>query len=415
MPRPLWEHARTDAVRQPWRGRPRALLARTRRLGAVLAIFLLSRLAFYLVALFGNDHGEQVNQALTLRIHWRWDALHYYGIAVRGYGAADESAAFFPLLPLLIRGAAMVLGGMRWPLPTPIERADESVLLAGVLLANGAALLAFCLLYELVLADTGDDATAQRAVLYTASFPLAFFYAVPYTEGLFLATSVGAFLAARRSQWIRAGVWAALASITRPVGVLLLPALLLEVLLAWRHGSRAASGWLRAALGLLLAPAGLLLFLLYLWQRVGDPIAFVHVARSEFGHASIFPPALVWRGLTLSAQSIWSDPGSLQRNHLIVFNTFVMLLVLVVLFASFRRWRPAYVLYGLLLCTVVLSTVPDGDTLRSVGRYLMVFFPVYTTVAHWGRRPLVHLAILLFWLPLLGLFTAFFLRGYFVA
>ena len=117
MPGSPWEHALTGAVRRPWHERSRALVARTRRLWTVLAIFLISRLAFYLVALFGNDHGKQVNQALTLRIHWRWDALHYYGIAVRGYGAADESAAFFPLLPLLIRAAAMVLGGLRWPSP----------------------------------------------------------------------------------------------------------------------------------------------------------------------------------------------------------------------------------------------------------------------------------------------------------
>ena len=384
-------------------------------LGAALAIFLVSRLGFYLVALFANDHSDQVNRALTLIVHWRWDALHYYGIAVRGYEPTGPSGAFFPLLPLLIRAAATLLGGLSVPAAVPIETAQRAVLLGGVLVAHGAALLAFCLLYQLVCEETGDEATAQRAVLYAAIFPLAFLYAVPYTEGLFLATSVGAFLAARRKHWISAGVWTALATATRPVGILLLPALALEVVLAWRRGELGGKAWPRAALGLFLAPCGLLLFMLHLWQRIGDPLAFVHAARSYFRHENVFPPVLVWRGITSTYYSIWNASRSRQLNHLVVFNTFATVGMLGVLGASARQWRPAYVLYGVLLCAMILSSVPDGDTLRSVGRYIMVFFPIYITLARWGQRPVVHLALLLLWLPLWGLFTAFFLRGYFVA
>ncbi len=84
--------------------------------------------------------------------------------------------------------------------------------------------------------------------------------------------------------------------------------------------------------------------------------------------------------------------------------------------ASWRHWRPAYVLYGLLLFGVSLSSPLSGDwTMQSQGRYAMVFFPVYITLARWGHRSSVHHAILLLWLPLFGLLTALYLHWHFVA
>lgn len=103
---------------------------------------------------------------------------------------------------------------------------------AGVIVSHVATLVAFWLLFELVREETGDRVIAQRAVLYAAIFPLAFYYAVPYAEPLFLATSLGAFLSARRGQWLRAALWAAAASATRPFGIVLVPVLLFVQLLA---------------------------------------------------------------------------------------------------------------------------------------------------------------------------------------
>lgn len=390
--------------------------ARLRGMAPVLLIFLVSRLAFYLVALFGHERSATEAHPLGLIVHWRWDAaLHYYDIAVGGY-QSDESPAFFPLMPFLIRATATILNGLRPPSSLPIDRAEYTTLLAGILVAHGAALLAFWLLFRLVREETADEATAERAVLYAAIFPLAFFYAVPYTEALFLAASIGAFLAARRGSWVRAGLWAAAASATRLVGILLLPTLALEIFLVWRQGKLPSAAWPRAALGLLLAPMGLLLFMLHLWQRVGDPFAFIH-AQSFFKHASMFPLQTLWHGIARSGGQLWgifssSPPTS---DPLVVLNTAVVLGFLAVLAASVRRWRPAYVFYGVLVFAVILSTVPDGDIMRSTSRYAMVFFPVYITLARWGQRPLVHQAILILWLPLFGLFTVLYVWGLFVA
>ncbi len=53
--------------------------------------------------------------------------------------------------------------------------------------------------------------------------------------------------------------------------------------------------------------------------------------------------------------------------------------------------------------------------MHSLGRSVMVLFPVYITLAQWGKRPIVHHAILVLWLPLFGLLTALYVCWYFVA
>ena len=402
-------------------------------LRTVLVIFLLSRLAFYVAAFAGRGlvpevRGDpvqvDVNGPLSVALHWRWDAIHYYSIAVGDYNfyyqhpmlgnRPDVLYAFFPLLPLLTRITATVLGGLRLPAPLPITEGETAPLLAGVLVVHAASLLAFWLLFQLAREETGDEGTAQRAVLYTAVFPLAFYYAVPYAEPVFLAASIGTFLAAQRAQWVRAGLWAALASAARPFGILLLPALALEIILAARRGEVQTRALPRALLGLLLAPVGLFLFMLYLWQRTGDPLSFIHVQQSDWNRRQVFPLTTLWRGLGYALNPSLSDSaGTYART---VLHTVIVFLFLAVLIVSVRRWRPSYVLYGLLLFTMFLSRPWPGVTImHTLGRSAMILFPVYITLAHWGKRPAVHQAILLLWLPLFGLLTAVYVAWYFVA
>jgi Gpi18-like mannosyltransferase len=322
--------------------------------------------------------------------------------------------AFFPLFPLLIHGVATLLNGLHAPVPLPFPEAQTAPLLAGVLVVHAATLLAFWLLYQLAREETGDDSTASRTVLYTAFFPLAFYYAIPYAEPLFLAASVGTFLAARRKQWVRAGLWAATAAAARPFGILLVPVLALEMLLAWRRGELRREAWPRAVLGLLLAPQGLLLFIIYLWWQIGDPFAFVEAQQSFWNRTPVFPLTTLWRGIGYTLHPSWStEPDTYART---VLHTVVVLFFLVVFVASLRRWRPTYVLYGLLLFVQILAVPWPGETImHTLGRSAMVFFPVYLTLARWGHRSAVHQTIMALWLPLFGLLTAVYAISFFVA
>ncbi len=396
----------------------------------MLGTFALDRLLFYVGVWVGlallPDATEPsqvaVKGPVALGLHWRWDAVHYYSIAAGGYrfyysfpmpgNQPGGLPAFFPLLPLLTRLTATILGGLRAPAARPIWDADPLLLAAGVLVANVAALAAFGLLYRLACEETGDAALAGRAVLYAAIFPLGFYYAVPYSEGLFLGASVGTFLCARRCRWTAAGLCAAVASAARPVGILLLPALAVELTLARRKGVWSLSELARALTGLILAPAGLALYMLYQRAELGDALAFVH-AHAAWNHQANFPLVALWRSVGYAIHPSWS--GRLSRYARDVMNVLMMLGFMAVLLVSACRWRPSYVVYGLLLFTMILSSAaPDQNTTRSLGRYVMVLFPVFITMARWGRRRAVHRAILLVCIPLFVVLAAFYVRWYFV-
>ena len=147
----------------------------------------------------------------------------YLSIADEGYrykGVDLPSVAFFPLLPLLMRGARLITG---------------DTLLAGLLVANLALAAAAILLYRFVENEWGMD-VAERSVWYLLIFPASFFGSAIYTESLFLLLSIAAFYFARRTRWWGAGLAGILAALTRLIGVILTPALLVE----WWQQRRAA-------------------------------------------------------------------------------------------------------------------------------------------------------------------------------
>jgi len=140
---------------------------------------------------------------LLLGVWFRWDTGWYIKVALQGYHPSDGSVAFAPLYPLLIRSVGGLLGG--------------EYLLAALLISNVALVVGLALLYKLVSLDFSES-VARRTVVYLVVFPAGFFLLAGYTESLFLCFAVLALYAARRSNWMLAGVAACLASLTRLQG-----------------------------------------------------------------------------------------------------------------------------------------------------------------------------------------------------
>ncbi|MBI2238529.1 MAG: hypothetical protein HYU54_08410, partial [Actinobacteria bacterium] len=185
----------------------------------------------------------------------RFDALWFLRIAATGYRTGDGSAAFFPLYPLAIRAVSWAIGGHPFA--------------ASLIVSNAAFLAALIVLYSLTASELSEGA-ARKAVLYLSLFPTSFFFLAPYSESLFLLLVVSAFWAARRDRWAMAGIAAALAALTRNVGLLLVPALAMEAVhqRVERRGAllpRLAG----AGFGLL----GTLSYLAYWGSRSGDWLA----------------------------------------------------------------------------------------------------------------------------------------------
>jgi Gpi18-like mannosyltransferase len=137
---------------------------------------------------------------------------------------------------------------------------------AGVALSNVAFFFALAIVYRSV--DRRVDADAARwATIVLGTFPFAIFTGVVYTEALFLCLSAAALDNFDGKRYLVAGIFGALASATRVVGVMLVPAMLF----AWLRDRR-DRGALAAAV---LSGAGLACFMLYQYVHFGTPLAFI--------------------------------------------------------------------------------------------------------------------------------------------
>lgn len=311
------------------------------------------------------------------------DANWYIDIAAIGYEPGpfqtdrQHSWAFFPFFPLLLRGAAACTG---------------EYALTGVALSNIFFLLALVLLHRLVRACGYDEADADRAIFYLAVFPTSYFFSLPLTESLFLCLTVGSFYAAKREAWWTAGLLGALASATRVNGVLLLPVL---ALLYWQRSRRAGfSG--ASALGLLLIPAGLLAYMLFLYRLTGNAWAFKD-AQVSWGRGT----GLFWRPL-VDYVLHFRELGLPWNFKLLNFASAI--LAFGCAFALIKRREWALALYTLLAVVVPLSSL----SLQGVDRYVMVIFPVFMVLAVAGRRSKLDQTIRAVFIALLSLMAALF-------
>ena len=92
------------------------------------------------------------------------------------------------------------------------------------------------LLYDLTVHEYSEP-VARRTVVYLAIFPTAFFFFAPYSESLFLLLSLSAFREASNDRWPTAAIAGVLAAMTRSIGIVLAPALV--VMAFERHRARA--------------------------------------------------------------------------------------------------------------------------------------------------------------------------------
>jgi hypothetical protein len=182
---------------------------------AALGMWLAWRVGIGLVGvLVGTVLDAGVEGYVWLDRWTRWDVVHYVGIARAGYAGEPTGVpneAFLPGLPLLMRAGA-TLG------------VSEVVTGLAVSAAAGAvAAVALARLAERHLPDCGRWAVAAWLLA-----PTAVFLAAPYTEALFLALALPAWLAAQDRRWWLAGLLTALALTVRVSALFLLVALLVQ-------------------------------------------------------------------------------------------------------------------------------------------------------------------------------------------
>jgi len=272
---------------------------------------------------------------------------------------------------------------------------------AGIVVSLAAALAAFVLLYRLTEIRLGPEG-ARRAVLYLAVFPMALFLGAVYSESMFLALAIGAFVLAERRHWLGAGLVTGLAMLTRVAGVALLPAL---VVMAWRQPERG-----RALLRLCVAPLVFAAYPLYLGVARDDAFAFARAQGFWNRHLSYAGPfGGIWDGLRSAWAGVqqlasgshthiyWTpvqdtDPMRAAAVNLEAFAFLVLLIALTVV--AWRRFGAPYGLFCAVSLAIPLSAPSTRWPLLSMPRFGLVLFPCFMALAVIGGRPRVHTAIL---------------------
>ena len=295
----------------------------------------------------------------------RWDSVYYVQIAQDGYTQLKQ-AGFFPLYPLLISILDDVVG---------------SAIVAGFLISLVSFAIGLVLFDRLALLETGRAAVARRSVWLLALFPASLFFSAVYTEALFLALSVGSFLAARRGRWWLAGLLGGFAAATRNVGVMLLVPLLILYFLGPREDrppERAGRIRYRARPDLLwlgLVPVGCAAVALYMNHRFGDPLTAWTSQESYFGRHFEGPFSGLWLGFWKALTDLGHGMLGSAVNKGALFVVCAGALAIAV--ASFKRLPAAYGAYAIAALAPALSTPRDIGPLNGSIRYVAVVFPVF--------------------------------------
>lgn len=284
----------------------------------------------------------------------RWDTIWYVKIAQEGYSAANLSSAYFFLYPLLMKLLSPFFGG--------------NSVGAGIAIASAAALASFLLFYSLAR-DLFDEAVARRSLLFLVLFPTSFYLFAAYTESLFLALILGAFITVRMRCWGLGCMLAAFAAMTRPQGMLLLFPLALEFLSQYRNGMISP----RRALLLLLVGAGGIAHFILLTTLFGSPMVWFQT--QSWWHR----PSLPWEPISAAVGTFLH--GTNPVDAIVIFpDPFFAIIFLIITLWSLFRLKPMFTAYMAVMVLPPLfgmTTYSQYLPLASMSRYVLLAFPAF--------------------------------------
>ena len=277
-----------------------------------------------------------------------FDGVHYQKIAKLGY-QLKFSTAFFPLYPLLIKGVSQISSGL-------ISLPRSALLVSAV-----SFVASICLLYTIT--------KSNKVILSLLLFPLSFFFLAGYTESLFLFLSLLSYLFFKKKKYFWMGVVGYFAALTRFYGILLFGFLFLEYFFSLPKKKRFVLKSYLPVLPLLLIPAGLVTYMIYLYFTFGDPLQFVHALELWQKSKVTFPLRTMYR---YARMLLTVSPSIVQ--YWVAF--FEIAFFGFGLWLSLKLWLRKKYSYSLYLLAATLIPSFTG-TLQSVPRYIITVFPLY--------------------------------------
>jgi Mannosyltransferase (PIG-V) len=315
----------------------------------------------------------QVDNEL-INLQARWDANWYLGIVTEGYHfvpnqpGLQQSIAFFPAYPMLVRGVGRILGGRL-----------TSYISAGMMVSFAAFFGALVYLYALAR-DTLDEDQARFALWALATYPFALFFGAIYVEPLMLLGMTATVYHFTHARFGRAAMWGVLVGLTKTNGFLLsIPLAILAVSgRAGRAGHAGEDGahWniLRAISAAAMPGIGMLLYSAYVWQVAGDPLEWLK-AHGAWGREYQGLVTLVGDRVNIIANAgVEAYVASLPLD---VINALGVCFVLAAVWPVARKLGVAY---AVLILVFILPPLAAGG-LVSAGRFSSVLFPAFIWLA----------------------------------
>ncbi|MDX3244726.1 glycosyltransferase family 39 protein [Streptomyces sp. ME18-1-4] len=308
--------------------------------------------------------------------HWwdvlaTWDGWWYLQVAEKGYDpkplqrldpdglftVKQDSVAFFPLYPGLIRGVSEITG--------------LGLYGSGILVSILASFLAAAGIYAVVSTLAGVRAGTIAAGLWAVAPGAGVEWAV-YSESVFVAIAAWCCYCVMKGRWVAAGLLAFLAGLNRPTSAALIGAVgLAAIVTLARRDSRREHGIAGPVYAMIAAPLGLLTYIAWVGLSMGDLTAYFTLQREGWAHYFDFG------AYTLD---VLRNTAVGRHDYLFAFTVPDLLAVQLVLALPFLialmlRKKPPLVLVAYTLASVI-TVLGTQQMFGNTGRYLLPAFPL---------------------------------------
>lgn len=340
----------------------------------------------------------------------KWDSGFYLEIAKSGYFFDQAknlyNTAFFPLYPLLIKIFSYVF---------------QSPVISGIIISTFATLGACFFLYKLAkiefsgLPGEGQETfTSLRTIFYFLIFPTAIFLASIYTESLFIFLAVACLYFARTRRFAIASSFGFFAALTRPIGIILFLVLILEFFeqhnFSWKDIRKFGNSEITKLLWLLLIPAGLGCYMLFLWIKFKNAFIFMQ-AQTAWDRKIGFDFWAMWVDLKNHVHDVFQPSHNFAFSLRNDFEFFFFIAFLILSIIVFFRLRKSYGLYCFLALLIPFLT----GSLISMTRFTLVLFPIFILLAKFTiKREWLNYFIIMLFSMMLSFFTVMLANWYWI-
>ncbi len=358
-------------------------------------LFLSLLVGFLFIKRFSNNFfGGGLSNYNDLPNIYSWanfDGEHYLSIAIRGYGALEQ--AFFPLYPGLISFF--------------VNFSPNNLLLAtisGILISNLAWLVALYVFYKLLRIDY-DYQFSIGVIICLLVFPTSFYFNAVYSESVFFLLTLLTFYFYRKEKYFYSGIIGMLASATRVFGIIIFFSILAEALINRKK--------LKKIYPIFLMPLGILSYMIFLWLKIGDPLAFYNlqlIVGEQHQRGIVLLPQVWYRYIKILGTI---NPFNLATQSVLLELLVGIAFFILPIYGYFKKIKLSYLFFAFF--SFLAPTIQGSFS--SSPRYVIVLFPMFVSLYFLVNKLALPLRIMVMILSIIALLfeAALFLRGYFVA